>query len=315
MRNDGPILVALDGSEVAEGAVPCAIAIADALRADLAFVNVWEGPTGDIRSLPIETLPQLEADGRRACASYLEGIRSRLGRKSIRLTVVAGFADREIVKAADEIGARAIAIATHGRSGVTRWWYGSTASHLLRSSRQPIVAVGPHALRPISDKLMIKRVLVPLDGSPKAEEALSPARRLAEALGATLILARCVAPAGQAYPILAAGGYLPAMDHEIEEGAKAYLRGVATRVAANAEDAFVLRGSSADALIQFVETQNIDLVVMTTHARAGLARGVLGSTADRMLQCAAPVMLLRPEEHSREGESGATSSEGPAARS
>ncbi len=297
MRDDGPILVALDGSEVAEGAVACAVALAGALKADLAFVNVWEGLTGGFRSLPVERLPRLEDDGRHSCTSYLERIRSEVGQDSAQLIVGDGFPDREILKVADDIGARAIVMATHGRSGVTRWWYGSTASHLLRSSHGPIVAVGPHAMRPISDKLAIQRVLVPLDGSSTAQEALSPARRLADALGAELILARCVPWATQAYPMLAAGAYLPEMDHEIVEGANAYLRGVEEQLGTTAHRAFVLRGPPADALIQFVEAQDIDLVVITTHARAGLARGVLGSTADRLLQCAAPVMLIRPEEH------------------
>ena len=44
-----------------------------------------------------------------------------------------------------------------------------------------------------------------------------------------------------------------------------------------------------------VDKQAVDLVVMTTHARAGIARAALGSTADRMLQGKAPVMLVPPE--------------------
>ena len=61
-------------------------------------------------------------------------------------------------------------------------------------------------------------------------------------------------------------------------------------------DAFVVRGGAADGLIDVAEQQHADLIVMTTHARAGLARATLGSTADRLLQAPVPVLLVRPED-------------------
>jgi nucleotide-binding universal stress UspA family protein len=61
-------------------------------------------------------------------------------------------------------------------------------------------------------------------------------------------------------------------------------------------DAFIVRGAVADGLMDVSEKQDIDLVVMTTHARRGLARAALGSTADRMLQGKVPVLLIRPDE-------------------
>ena len=64
--------------------------------------------------------------------------------------------------------------------------------------------------------------------------------------------------------------------------------------------AFIVRGAAAEPLISFEETEGVDLVVMTTHARSGVARAVLGSTAERMLHGSAPVLLLRPEaEHGK----------------
>ena len=59
-------------------------------------------------------------------------------------------------------------------------------------------------------------------------------------------------------------------------------------------EAFVVRGAIAAGLLDFIDQHKIDLVVMTTHARKGLARAALGSVADRVLQGNAPVLLLNP---------------------
>jgi nucleotide-binding universal stress UspA family protein len=57
----------------------------------------------------------------------------------------------------------------------------------------------------------------------------------------------------------------------------------------------VLQGPRADALLTFAQENAVGLVVMATHGRAGVQRAILGSTADRMLEGQAPVLLVRPE--------------------
>jgi nucleotide-binding universal stress UspA family protein len=193
-----------------------------------------------------------------------------------------------------------LVIATHGRSGVGRWIYGSTAGRLLHNAHVPIVAVGPNAQPRSTEGAHIKHLLVPLDGSILSEEALPVAASLAAALGARVSLVRGVRWAVQAYPYTLPDAYLPQVDQELEAGAKAYLvkqeAEFKTRTGGKTDvDAFVVRGAVADGLLDFVEKQSVDLVVMTTHARTGIARAALGSTADRMLHAKAAVMLVRPQ--------------------
>jgi nucleotide-binding universal stress UspA family protein len=229
---------------------------------------------------------------------YLEGVRARSGRvDQTRLMVRAGDAAEETLKAASETGARMLVIATHGRSGLGRWVYGSTAGRLMRAAHVPVLAVGPHA-RPVStDGATIKHVMVPLDGSPLSEAALPVAETLAKALGAKVSLVRAVRWAVQTYPYSLPDAYIPQVDEELEGGAKAYLQRIEEGLKGKVEvDAFVVRGGVADGLLDVVDKQAVDLVVMTTHARAGFARAALGSTADRMLQGRAPVLLVRPED-------------------
>jgi nucleotide-binding universal stress UspA family protein len=298
MHEQGPIIVPLDGSELAETALPYAAALAEALRTHLVLITAWEGSETELGTAFPAMAMEIEKGARDYFAKYLEGVRARYGRADqTRVMVQAGDAAEEILKAATETGARMLVIATHGRSGVGRWVYGSTAGRLLRAAHVPVLAVGPHA-RPLStDGAAIKHLMVPLDGSTLSEAALPVAQTLAAALGAKLSLVRAVRWAVQTYPYSLPDAYIPQIDEEIEGGAKVYLRrmeeGLKGKVAV---DAFVVRGAIADGLLDVVDKQAVDLVVMTTHARAGFARAALGSTADRMLQGRAPVLLVRPED-------------------
>lgn len=299
MLDHGPILVPLDGSEPSERALPYASALSAALRTHLVLLTVWEGAEAGLA----ETNPAMATGIAQAAqthfTTYLDGIRARLKEPDIRTVVVPGDAADEIAAAAREIGARMIVLATHGRSGVSRWIYGSTAGRVLRESAMPVLAVGPHVPeRP--DGTPVKHIMAPLDGSALSEQALPVAQKFAATLNARISLARVVRWAAQSYPYSLPDAYVPHMDADLEAGAKAYLRRQeeAIKTSGHADvDAFVVRGAVADGLIDLVEKQRVDLVVMTTHARRGLARAALGSTADRLLQSRAPVLLVRPEDN------------------
>jgi len=87
--------------------------------------------------------------------------------------------------------------------------------------------------------------------------------------------------------------YGPRLDEERVSTVRAYLEKTQSAIAHPVE-IMVFQGGSANVLLDFVVRNAVDLVVMSTHARAGIARTVLGSTADRMLHGRAPVLLIRP---------------------
>ncbi len=296
MRDTGPILIPLDGSPLAEGALAYGIAFAKALSERVVLVTAWEGTETEVASDFPNMALEIEQKANEYYSAYLDGIRARLGQSvAVETKVAAGDAAEQILKAADDTKARLLVIATHGRSGIGRWVYGSTAGRLLRETHIPLVAVGPHALERSTADVSFKHIMVPLDGSPLSEAALPVAKTLAAALGARLTLVRAVRWAVQTYPYSLPDAYIPQVDEELEAGAKAYLQKQEADLAGTPVDAFVVRGAVADGLLDVVEKQAIDLVVMTTHGRRGLARAALGSTADRMLQAKAPVLLVPPE--------------------
>jgi nucleotide-binding universal stress UspA family protein len=132
------ILIPLDGSEVAEVALPHAITMANTFNADLNLlcVALAHGFPG---SDPVETQRVAVAESH----AYLEQLCTRLQQQGLRVTptVRYGNAAEEIIAYAGGHDISIIVMATHGRSGVGRWLLGSTAEKVLRGTPVPILLI------------------------------------------------------------------------------------------------------------------------------------------------------------------------------
>jgi nucleotide-binding universal stress UspA family protein len=188
-----------------------------------------------------------------------------------------GSAGYVILEQAKAQGADLIAMCTHGRSGAARFVLGSVADEVLRHAEVPLFLV-PRGCRPWQNG--VSRVLVPLDGSPLAEEVIEPTLRLADAFHAELLLARV-------------------MEHSDDdrEKAMAYLDKVASGFPQRGRHVRtqLLSGSPAAALAETARDEAVDLIAMATHGRGGVARLLLGSVATTtLLRATTPVLVVRP---------------------
>ncbi len=146
------ILVPLDGSDLAEAALPHATAMAGRFGASLTLLQA-------VTTLPMATavdagaaagaeamisVDALEAS-EEAAQEYLNQLshRPELEGIQIRKRVVRGRPAREIVRTAQEEGIDLIVMSTHGRSGLGRLVFGSVADQVLRESGVPILLVRP----------------------------------------------------------------------------------------------------------------------------------------------------------------------------
>ena len=151
---------------------------------------------------------------------------------------------------------------------------------------------------------MYDRILVALDGSVIAEEALPHAQALAKEFGSTVLLLRATTPPEQVTPAAAAGptpvsGPLVDPTPIIE----AELRAATTYLAATAEvlesagvtvECIQRDGPPAEVILEEARERNVDLIAMTTHGRGGVARLAFGSVADEVLRHApCPILLVR----------------------
>jgi nucleotide-binding universal stress UspA family protein len=138
-----------------------------------------------------------------------------------------------------------------------------------------------------------KSILVPLDGSALAEQALPVTKSFAEAFGSTLHLVRVV-PIPQVVDSFPTESYTPETLETMVQVARDYLTGVAGGLALDGDvTTDVLIGEASSQLTQYATENRIDLVIMTSHGRGGVVRTALGSVTDRLVGGAAPVLVVR----------------------
>jgi nucleotide-binding universal stress UspA family protein len=141
--------------------------------------------------------------------------------------------------------------------------------------------------------MKIDKLLVPLDGSRLAEEALAKALEVAEGGRTTLLLLR--AAEASTWPGVDPTDEQIRVVHDAEE----YLNGVRARLAARGiekVETSVWYGPPAAAIVEAARVAGADLIVMTTHGRSGLGRLMLGSVAEAVLRgTSIPILLLRAD--------------------
>ena len=315
------ILVPLDGSLVAETALPPALALARALGGSLTLLRVTPPtlgaePLAEAIQAPVITY-RPRPQHRDEADAYLAGVTQRFASSGVpmRILVLRGDPATAIVQYAQEApGVRLIAMATHGRSGVSRWVFGSVAEKVLRATPAPLLLVRPDddgMAPPPMHALPYRTIIVPLDGSPFAEQALDQAYAVAAATGASLLLV-AVAPEPDEF-LAAEVGDIPVwrLEDRLAETERldAYLQQQAARLinAGLTVEIQVRAGSPAQAILDTAEEAAADLIVMATHGRSGLQRLWLGSVALKVVQSArTPVLLVRAQEarKPRAAESG-----------
>jgi nucleotide-binding universal stress UspA family protein len=276
------ILVALDGSQLSEAALPYVAALSGVLGSELILVRALQAASTTVPVGPYglpEVYQELYDTEEHAAREYLAHVAAPLQAegRTVRTMVASGPPASVILGAAEEEQAGLIAIATHGRSGLSRFALGSVAEVVLHAANCPLLIV--RGARP--SLATLTRILVPLDGTPLAEAGLSLARELAHALGLEVMLVRVAANSAAR---AVAGDYL--------EQVAARLRRENLTVTTR-----VTEGVAAEQVVQVAAAQEASLIVMATHGRGGPARWVLGSVAESIVRNAAiPVLVARATE-------------------
>lgn len=304
------ILVPLDGSVLAETILPQVVRLAHATHSTLTLLRAVPLPI--LADPLVGTLPPTSGvydawEGEAAAAQeYLAGVIERLqdDALTIHTVVVEGEPAQAIVSYARERAeGLLIAMATHGRSGVRRWIFGSVAERLLHTAPVPLLLARPPADTPVTVEIAApyRLILVPLDGSPLAEQALLPAQQLAAALNATLLLTAVVPLRDER--AAAKGGVVPphlsSAQHEEQARLHQYLKTIAAGLEAGGlrVETQVFYGHPAEAILRASDYAEADLIVMATHGRTGLSQLWLGSVTLKVVQgthCPALVVRAQP---------------------
>jgi nucleotide-binding universal stress UspA family protein len=270
------VLVPLDGSPLAERALPLATRFASALGAHLELLRV--------------VLADQPATSDEAAAGYLDGLAAAIGRDGLSVSthVLRGNAAECIVREATAYHVDLTVLSTHARAGVDRALRGSVAAYVVAHVAAPIAVVraGDHRGDRLSTLLL---AIEPSSGAP-----LAATIELARATGAHVVLLTVIRQEAvyvwqwQAGDLLDEPQAVVAARQELEALA-AHMReaGVTTEVQ-------VAIGPTVASIQSVAEAVDADLVIMSTHARTGVQRALLGSTADSVLHVLdRPVLLFR----------------------
>lgn len=290
------ILVPLDGSPLAESVLPYVAELARCMGAKVELlIAVSDVALWDANATVIAWEREEEL-----ALGYVESQREGLASNGVKATsnIVRGDPARAIVAAAAQDGSELIALSTHGRSGISRWLFGSVAGRVLEESEAPLLIVRPpekdHAGGPI------RKILVPLDGSPLAESVLAQVEPLAKDCGSTIVVMQAVPPLTaypgvEAYTLTAVGEVLDDMQTQ----SQGYLAGIVKRLKAKGISAEAVSATSmpTEAILTAADEAGADLIAIATHGRSGFGRAVMGSVADSVIRRShLPCLVIRPKE-------------------
>jgi nucleotide-binding universal stress UspA family protein len=285
------ILVPLDGSALAEAALPYAELLSGKLGSEVTLIYVHEATEVSNQRMgqfylerTVEVTKQGAERGRPPCGG--PGIK-------VKSAVQVGNPAEEIVGYAGKEKADLILMATHGQSGIRNWPLGNVAEKVVRSTNCPVMLIRANGAH--TERVNISSVVLPLDGSKEGEAALPYIEQLASKVGARVILLQVLATSyvGLGYTYVAYTEQQIASDSAL---AKAYLDKVSGRLRQSeiATESVVRLGDAAGEIIDFTDKVGADLVAMSTHGRSGVGRWVFGSVAERVLHFGnKPLLLVR----------------------
>ena len=268
------ILVPLDGSERAETILVQIRRVLTHQEAEILLLQVV--PPGRL--------------SRDSAADYLASISRKLVSEgaNVRKRVAEGSPAEAILKTADAEAATLIALSTHGHTGNLRWRFGSVTEKLLRTSPVPVLVMpsfarkGKELVATGVRERPFRTILAPIAESDLSLEILPAIGAVAETFGSRVILLNVCEPGAPADPV---PQMRSAYDWLKEKGVSA--------------EPVVVRGDPALQILEAGRERGVDLIALTTHARSGVSRWMMGSVSDTLLHATpVPLLVVRPVRRS-----------------
>jgi nucleotide-binding universal stress UspA family protein len=289
------ILVPLDGSTLSEAALQPAAVLAKKFNSTVMLLHIIEADA------PAEIHKERHLTQTAEAETYLKDTAKRAFPEDLKVSThvhsaaVSDVARSIVEHATAEFHPDLIVISTHGKGGMRDVLFGSIAQQVVSKGKTPLLVV-----RPDTPPFQLNRILLPLDPDSIHDESFPAAERLAEAFQAALILFSVVPTyATVTGNDVAARNLMPASTSEMlhlrEETSLEHLQEHvealhARRIQATAE---VSRGEPAAAIIAAADKFSADLVVLSTHRKAGMEVFWSLSVAPQVVQrTKRPLMLI-----------------------
>ncbi len=296
------ILVPLDGSKLAEAALPAAASLAQTFKAPITLLHVIE------QDAPAEVHRDRHLTDSAEAEAYLAGTARHAFPPKVKVdwhvhtAAVADVARSIVDHSADEFQPDLIILASHGNGGTRDLFFGNIAQQVAAASGTPVLLIKPaESAAPFT----LKRILVPLDNESIHDKAIPTAVELAKACGAQLDLLCVIPTLGTLSGEQAASGnlmpatttaYLDIAEEIAQEHFQAHLDEF--QKAGLSATAEIARGDPAPVIAKTAERIGADLILFGTHGKSGLDafwnRSVAASVARRVKIPLLLIPLLEP---------------------
>ena len=297
------MLVPLDGSSLAECVLPHTVAVGKAYDAQVTLLRaVVREPSPGSSAVDPLSWHMRKSEAR----AYLDNVAERLRDVGLRVDTVLeeGKPAQRIIGYSREADVGLIVISSHGKSGLSRWNINSVVQKVILEAYAPSMIVRAYRSEPEElTELRYRKVLVPLDGSKRAECTLPWAKNLAAFHDSQLLLTHVVnrPEVPRRAPLTDEESQLVDRLTELnKDSGEAYLEDVRSRLDAEAEARLLVSDDPAMTLHQLVREEDVDLVVMAAHGYSGKPKWPYGSIALNFIAYGSrPLLMIQdlpPEE-------------------
>ncbi|RPH59758.1 MAG: universal stress protein [Chloroflexi bacterium] len=299
-----PILVPLDGSLLAECVLPHVVAIARSFEAEITLLRILERNQA---SASIQLFDLLNWQINKTGAGLaLEKTKAQIQAAGLRARtmVLEGLVAEGITEYAQNQGVKLIVLSSHGRGGLTQWGLSSTSQKIILGAQTSLLVVRAHQNGAQSGELskpqIYQRLLVPLDGSQRAENVLPIIMQLARFHQAQIHLVQVVQTPEMARQMPPAAEDIVLSNRVVarnREEAGRYLEQVKSRSSlegAAVQTHLITSDNAAVELHRVAEQEQIDLVVLSAHGYSGNHQWPYGSMVNNFIMYGkAPLLIVQ----------------------
>jgi nucleotide-binding universal stress UspA family protein len=293
------LMVPLDGSSLAEVALPAARTLGKILNAKIFLVHLVE------KNAPSEIHGDRHLSSEQEALEYLDEVAERFFPPDLQVechvheTGVENVA-RSLVEHTWEVNIDMIVMCTHGSSGPYQWIFGSIAQQVINLGVTPVLLIHPDPKQP-DQAFHCEHILVPLDGNPEHEYGLHAAEELAAACNSSMHLMMVVHTPGTlpgeraATHIFMPRASAAALDLKEEEG-RQYLMEQQDKLQEKVSSVSyeIIRGDPSKTIDTAAQHAHADLIVMGTHGKTQTESFWSGSVTPRVMARTHLPMLLVP---------------------
>jgi nucleotide-binding universal stress UspA family protein len=298
------ILLPLDRSALAECVLPHAIAIARAFESQIMLLHVMDTPR---EARWRRAMDPLNWQIRKAEATaYLNDVDARLQAAGVltETHILEGFAAEQVIGFSDTHASQLIILSSHGQSGLSEWGVSSVVQKIALRARTSVMIVRA-AQSTVSDVtgLRYQRILVPLDGTPRAEYILPAAATLARAHDAQIVLAHLVQQPALPRRTPPSREDVELADQLVARNqaeATQYLDQLRSRITGEVETRVLVSDHLAATLHALVEQEKTDLTLLSAHGISSQTPGLYGDVVSNLIEYGTvPLIIMQDSSQSQ----------------